>query len=54
MILAENVPAAMIFLRTPGGISHNPEETVRVEDVEKALAAGSNLLELLATKCPIK
>jgi allantoate deiminase len=54
MILAEKVPAAMIFLRTPAGISHNPEETVRAEDVEKALAAGTNLLELLATKCPAK
>ena len=28
MILAEKVPSAMIFLRTPGGISHNPAETV--------------------------
>ena len=28
MILAEKVPAAMIFLRTPGGISHDPAETV--------------------------
>jgi allantoate deiminase len=49
MILAEKVPAALIFLRTPGGISHNPEETVRVEDVAKALEAGSHLLDLLAT-----
>ena len=24
MILAEKVPVAMIFLRTPGGISHDP------------------------------
>ena len=48
MILAEKVPAAMIFLRTPGGISHNPEETVEVEDVEKALETGVHLLELLA------
>src|SRR6266851_2774714 len=24
MILAEKIPAAMIFLRTPGGISHDP------------------------------
>src|SRR6202030_4871594 len=24
MILAQKVPAAMIFLRTPGGISHDP------------------------------
>ncbi|HKN61161.1 MAG TPA: allantoate amidohydrolase [Candidatus Acidoferrales bacterium] len=48
MILAEQIPAAMIFLRTPGGISHNPEETVNVEDVEKALETGVHLLDLLA------
>jgi len=48
MILAEKVPAAMVFLRTPGGISHSPEETVELEDVAKALEAGSRLLELLA------
>ena len=28
MILAEKIPAAMIFLRTPGGISHDPAEAV--------------------------
>jgi len=48
MILAEKVPAAMVFLRTPGGISHSPEETVEMDDVAKALEAGSRLLELLA------
>ena len=26
MIMAERVPATMIFLRSPGGISHHPEE----------------------------
>src|ERR1700690_4268754 len=30
MILAEKVPAAMIFLRSPGGISHDPSETVEI------------------------
>jgi allantoate deiminase len=40
MILAERVPATMIFLRSPGGISHHPDESVRPEDVENALAAG--------------
>ena len=40
MILAEKVPAAMIFLRTPGGISHDPAESVAVEDVEKAIECG--------------
>jgi allantoate deiminase len=39
----------MIFLRTPGGISHNPAESVAIEDVAKALEAGSHLLDLLAS-----
>jgi allantoate deiminase len=44
MIMAERVPAAMIFLRSPGGVSHHPEESVRSQDVENALAAGLALL----------
>jgi allantoate deiminase len=48
MILAEKVPAAMIFLRTPGGISHHPAETVETEDVAKAIEGGLHLLEQLA------
>ena len=48
MILAEKVPAAMIFLRTPGGISHHPSESVGVEDVAKALECGTFLLTQLA------
>ena len=48
MILAEKVPAAMIFLRTPGGISHDPAESVEPEDVAKALECGLYLLDQLA------
>lgn len=48
MILAEKVPAAMIFLRTPGGISHDPAESVHVQDVECALECGMHLLEQLS------
>jgi allantoate deiminase len=48
MILAEKVPAAMIFLRTPGGISHDPAESVAVEDVETAMECGLHLLDQLA------
>jgi allantoate deiminase len=48
MILAEKVPSAMIFLRTPGGISHDPAESVVVEDVEKAIGCGLQLLDQLA------
>jgi allantoate deiminase len=48
MILAEKVPAAMIFLRSPGGISHHPAESVLVEDVATALECGLHLLDQLA------
>ncbi len=47
MILQERVPSTMIFLRSPGGVSHHPEESVRPQDVENALAAGSAFLRLL-------
>ena len=49
MIMAEKISSSMIFLRTPGGISHAPEETVEIVDVAKALETGMNLLELLAS-----
>jgi allantoate deiminase len=49
MILAEKVPSAMIFLRTPGGISHDPAESVTREDVEKAIDCGLHLLDQLAS-----
>ena len=49
MILAEKVPAAMIFLRSPGGISHDPAESVEMEDVVKALECGLHLLDQLAS-----
>jgi allantoate deiminase len=45
MILARKVPASMLFLRSPGGISHHPDETVLPEDVEAALAVGAKYLE---------
>jgi len=49
MILAEKVPAVMIFLRTPGGISHDPAESVEVGDVAKAIDCGLHLLDQLAS-----
>jgi allantoate deiminase len=54
MILAEKVPAAMIFLRSPGGISHDPAESVEVEDVAKALDCGLHLLEKLANSSELQ
>ena len=47
MILARRMPAAMLFLRSPGGISHHPDETVLVEDVAAALDYGMTFLERL-------
>lgn len=48
MILAGRMPAAMLFLRSPGGISHNPAETVRVEDVAASLRVAQAFLRRLA------
>ena len=48
MVLAEKVPAAMVFLRSPGGISHDPSESVHLDDVAKALECGHRLLTQLA------
>ncbi|WP_158792296.1 allantoate amidohydrolase [Granulicella sp. L60] len=47
MILAPYVPSAMLFLRSPGGLSHHPDETVLSTDVEAALATAMEFLELL-------
>ena len=38
MILAPHVPTAMLFVRSPGGLSHHPDESVREADVKAALA----------------
>ena len=48
MIMAERVPSAMVFIRSIGGISHHPDETVRPEDVEKAIRLGVAMLTGLA------
>ena len=44
MILAAAVPTTMLFIRSPGGLSHHPDEDVREEDVEAALETVLNLL----------
>lgn len=45
MLMAERLPSAMIFVRSPGGISHHPDETVQLEDVGIAVVAGVNFLQ---------
>jgi allantoate deiminase len=45
MIVAPFMPSAMLFLRSPGGISHHPDENVLVEDVAAALEVGARFIE---------
>src|SRR5262249_8313449 len=48
MVLAQHIPAAMLFVRSPGGISHHPDESVREDDVATAIAVGRELVIGLA------
>ncbi len=47
MILAPVIPSAMLFLRSPGGLSHHPDESVLPQDVEAALATAMEFLTQL-------
>jgi len=47
MIMAKQMPAAMLFLRSPGGISHHPDESVLAQDVAAALETGAHFLDQL-------
>ena len=47
MVLAPVVPSTMLFLRSPGGLSHHPDETVLPHDVEAALATAMEFLAQL-------
>jgi allantoate deiminase len=48
MAVAARMPAAMLFIRSPGGISHHPDESVLESDVAVALDVGRNFLDELA------
>jgi allantoate deiminase len=50
MVMAARLPTAMLFLRSPGGVSHHPDETVFAEDVEAALLVGCKFFERLAAQ----
>ncbi|MEZ4632461.1 MAG: allantoate amidohydrolase [Deinococcales bacterium] len=47
MIVASSMPTAMIFLRSPKGLSHHPEESVIPEDVHAALKVVVRFLKQL-------
>ena len=45
-------PMAMLFLRSPGGVSHHPDERVLPGDVVVALDVMVRFLDLLADQLP--
>ncbi len=47
MVLARRVPATMLFVRSPGGLSHYPDETVLLPDVAAALETTVRFLRTL-------
>jgi allantoate deiminase len=47
-VMAVAAPIAMLFLRSPGGVSHHPDESVVPEDVVVALDVLVRYLDLLA------
>ena len=50
MIVAQRVPTTMLFVRSPGGLSHHPDEAVHIEDVEAALGTVIEFVRGLAAK----
>jgi allantoate deiminase len=52
MIIAPFLPSAMIFLRSPGGLSHHPDESVYPKDVALALECGMHFLKALGSTLP--
>jgi allantoate deiminase len=44
IVMAPTLPTAMLFLQSPGGISHHPDESVRLQDVQAALEVGREFL----------
>ncbi|MFC4452386.1 allantoate amidohydrolase [Deinococcus sonorensis] len=52
MILSRRMPSSMVFLRTPGGVSHHPAEAVAPADVTAALQLGWHALHTLTQEHP--
>jgi allantoate deiminase len=48
--MAAITPVAMLFVRCKGGISHHPDESVRVEDVRMAISVLGDFIERLANE----
>ena len=50
MILAPHIPSAMLFLRSPGGVSHHPAESVKPKDADLALKIGYRFIESMSAE----
>lgn len=50
MVMASLCPSAMLFLRSPEGLSHHPDESVWPQDAEAALRVGLDFLHRLAAE----
>ncbi|GEM85862.1 allantoate amidohydrolase [Meiothermus granaticius] len=50
MILAPFCPSTLLFLRSPQGLSHHPDEAVWPQDVEAAVRVGLRFLERLEAR----
>ena len=48
VVISAIAPVAMLFVRSPGGISHHPDEAVREEDVAVALDVLEEFVRALA------
>jgi allantoate deiminase len=48
--MAAITPVAMLFVRCKGGISHHPDESVRLEDIRLATSVIGSFIEQLAVK----
>jgi N-carbamoyl-L-amino-acid hydrolase len=49
-VLAARVPAAMLFVRNPTGVSHSPAEVAELADCEAGVRALAAVLEELACR----
>jgi allantoate deiminase len=48
--MGDITPAAMLFIRCAGGITHHPDESVLADDVEIAIAVMNDFLKILANQ----
>jgi allantoate deiminase len=47
-VMASAAPSAMLFLRSPGGVSHHPDEAVKLDDLAAAIRVMADFVQRLA------